>query len=65
MGINTLIEQFQNTLVQAVNECQLPIGVAYLVAKDVFSQLENGYQKALTQEKEMQEKQEEEKEEVE
>jgi len=63
MGINTLIEQFQKTLIEAVNDCQLPVGVAFYVAKDVFSQIEAEYQKALEIEKEVQETEEDTKEE--
>lgn len=54
MGINTLIEQFKNTLIEAINDCQLPVGVAFYVAKDVFAQIEAEYQKALAIEKEVQ-----------
>lgn len=52
MGLNTLMEDLQNKLINDINNSQLPVGIVYYVAKDVFSQIEKEYQKELEIEKE-------------
>lgn len=54
MGINVNIEQFRENLLNSINECGLPIGVAYLIVKDIFTILEIEYKKVIQQEKNMQ-----------
>ncbi len=55
-GINTLTEDLHEKLIKDINSCQLPVGMIYYVAKDVFREIELGYQKELAREKEEQEK---------
>lgn len=55
-GVNTLIEDLHEKLIKDINSCQLPVGMIYYVAKDVFREIELGYQKELAREKEEQEK---------
>ena len=55
MGLNTLIEDLQNKLIDDINNSQLPVGIIYYIAKDVFSQIETEYQKSLTLEKQQEE----------
>lgn len=49
-GLNTLIEKLHQNLINDINSSQLPVGIIYYVAKDVFSEIEKGYQNALSQE---------------
>lgn len=55
-GINTLMEDLHEKLIKDINSCQLPVGIVYYVAKDVFREIELGYQRQLAQEKEQEEK---------
>ena len=55
-GINTLMEDLHNKLIKDINSCQLPVGIIYYVSKDVFREIELGYQKELMREKEQEEK---------
>lgn len=52
MGLNTLMEDLQNKLINDINNSQLPVGIVYYIAKDVFSQIENEYQRTLKEEQE-------------
>lgn len=51
MGLNTLMEDLQKKLINDINNSQLPVGIIYYIAKDVFSQVETEYQKSLELEK--------------
>ena len=51
MGLNTLMEDLQKKLINDINNSQLPVGIIYYIAKDVFSQVETEYQKSLALEK--------------
>ena len=51
MGLNTLMEDLQKKLIDDINSSQLPVGIIYYIAKDVFSQVETEYQKSLALEK--------------
>ena len=51
MGLNTLMENLQKKLIDDINNSQLPVGIIYYIAKDVFSQVETEYQKSLELEK--------------
>ena len=51
LGLNTLMEDLHNKLIKDINSCNLPVGVIYYVAKDVFREIEIGYQKQLAVEK--------------
>lgn len=55
-GINTLMEDLHEKLIKDINSCQLPVGIIYYVAKDIFREIELGYQKELVREKEQAEK---------
>lgn len=57
-GINSLIEDLHNKLIKDINTCQLPVGIIYFVAKDIFKEIEIGYQKELMREKEQIEREE-------
>ena len=50
-GFNTLIEELHNNLINDINKSQLPVGIIYYVLKDVYSNVEYGYNKALEEEK--------------
>lgn len=50
-GINTLMEDLHDKLINDINSCQLPVGMIYYIAKDVFREIELGYQKQLIAEK--------------
>lgn len=65
-GINTLMEDLHNKLIKDINSCQLPVGIIYYVAKDVFKEIEMGYEKQLIIEKQQDEieKDQEEKDEI-
>lgn len=54
-GINTLMEDLHNKLIKDINTCQLPVGIIYYVAKDVFKEIELGYEKQLALEKQQEE----------
>lgn len=49
-GLNTLIENLHQKLINDINNCQLPVGIIYYVAKDLFKEIEIGYQNALKDE---------------
>lgn len=42
-GLNTIIEELHNNLIENINKSQLPVGIIYFVMKDVFSEVEKGY----------------------
>lgn len=50
-GLNTLMEDLHSKLIKDINSCNLPVGIVYYVAKDVFREIELGYQKQLILEK--------------
>lgn len=50
MGINSQIEKFQSVLLNNINNCGLPIGVAYLVVKDLCNMLYSEYTNSINQE---------------
>ena len=49
-GLNTLMEELHNNLINDVNNSQLPVGIIYFVIKDVFSEVEKGYMQELKSE---------------
>ena len=49
-GLNTIIEELHNNLIEDVNKSQLPVGIIYFVMKDVFSEVEKGYMQELRNE---------------
>lgn len=57
--MNYQIEEFYNNLINLVNHCGLPIGVARFVLKDCLNQLEIGYREAIKTEASSQEQDEE------
>lgn len=50
-GFNTIIENLRQNLINDINNSQLPVGIVYYVAKDVFTEIERGYKNALDSEK--------------
>lgn len=56
MNINYALEQFRQNLFNIINNCNLPIGAAYFIVKDVYITLEKEYFKILEKEKNMTEK---------
>ena len=56
MNINLTLEQFKQNLIDIINNCNLPMGVAYLVIKDIYISLEKEYFKILQIEKQESEK---------
>lgn len=51
MGLNSLMEDLQKKLINDINNSQLPVGIIYYIAKDVFMQIETEYQRTLKEEK--------------
>ena len=47
--INLIIENFKNSIVQMVNENNLPPAVVYYIFKDVFKDIETSYTNYLNQ----------------
>lgn len=50
--INYNMLQFHDQLMDLINNCQLPIGTAYYVCKDVFGELERAFQQCVKAEAE-------------
>lgn len=50
--INYNMLQLHNQLIELINGCQLPVGAAYYVCKDVFGELERSFQQCIKSEKE-------------
>lgn len=50
MTINQQIENFRNNLFKLINSCDLSIGTAYYVYKDVFNTFHQEYIQALSKE---------------
>lgn len=48
--INSKINQVTSAITQILNNSGLPVGVGYLIVKDILNQLNEGYQYAITQE---------------
>ena len=53
------MEQLKQKLVQAVNECNLPLEAIYYVSKDFFRDVDDTYKRYLEQSQKQNEKQEE------
>ena len=49
------MEDLHNKLIKDINSCKLPVGIIYYVAKDVFKEIEMGYEKQLIIEKQQDE----------
>ena len=47
---NYMIDAFYKKLVKDINECGLPVGVAFFVMKDCLNQIETGYKLAINEE---------------
>ena len=50
MGLNTIIDELHNNLINDINKSQLPIGIIYYIVKDVFSNVSDAYKETLIQE---------------
>ena len=68
MSMNTLVNVLKENMTNVINNSQVPIGVVYYVLKDLLSEVEDVYDKALKKESqetlERLEKEEQEKEDV-
>ena len=53
IGFNTQLYNFKNDLINTVNKSGLPVGIAYYVVKDLFTEIQNAYEATLKNEKEM------------
>lgn len=51
MGINCIIEQFRKKIFNEINTSGLPVGVAYLIIKEMYLMLEKEYQLSIEKEK--------------
>ena len=49
-GFNTLCEEYKNSLVQIVNQSNLPIGVVYYITKNIMTEIEHTYYGVLNEE---------------
>ena len=50
MSINYNIEQLKNSIYKEINNSNLPVGVIYLLLKDIFRDVSEAYQNAYIQE---------------
>lgn len=48
--MNNKIEALHQNLISLLNDCELPIGVAFYIYKDVLSELDKLYANAIQQE---------------
>lgn len=47
IGFNTMINDLSNKIVQDIKESHLPVGIVYLVMKDMFSDIQKVYEETL------------------
>ena len=47
IGFNTMINDLSNKLVQDIKDSHLPVGIVYLVMKDMFSDIQKVYEETL------------------
>ena len=47
IGFNTMINDLSNKLVQDIKDSHLPVGIVYLVIKDMFSDIQKVYEETL------------------
>lgn len=47
IGFNTMINDLSNKLVQDIKDSHLPVGIVYLVMKDMFSDIRKVYEETL------------------
>ena len=52
--MNLEIENFRNSLINLLNTCNLPVGVAVYIMKDVYNLLIDQYKQVLEEEKKIQ-----------
>lgn len=50
IGLNTMINNLSNKIGQDISESHLPIGIVYLVVKDIFSDVQRIYEETLKME---------------
>lgn len=50
MSMNTLVNILKENMTNVINNSQVPIGVVYYVLKDLLSEVEDVYDKALKKE---------------
>lgn len=50
--LNYNMLQFHDQLIKLINSCQLPVGAAYYIYKDVLKELEQTFQQCVEVEKE-------------
>lgn len=50
MSMNTLVNVLKENMTNVINNSQVPIGVVYYVLKDLLSEVEDVYDKALKKE---------------
>lgn len=50
MSVNYSIENFRQNVYELINNSQMPIGIAYFVFKDIFTDISIAYQNAVQQE---------------
>lgn len=47
IGFNTMINNLSNKITQDINESQLPVGIVYLVIKNMFLDIQKAYEETL------------------
>lgn len=47
IGFNTMINNLSNKITQDINESQLPVGIVYLVIKNMFLDIQKVYEETL------------------
>ena len=47
IGFNTMINNLSNKITQDINESQLPVGIVYLVIKNMFLDIQKAYEDTL------------------
>lgn len=53
IGFNTCLNNLKNDLVNTINKSNLPVGVLYYIVKDLFMDVQNAYEQALKNEREI------------
>ena len=57
-GLNTLMNDLKQNLINDINGSMLPVGIAYYIVKDVLNEVEKSYEHTLALESQHQQEQE-------
>lgn len=57
-GLNTLMNDLKQNLINDINSSMLPVGIAYYIVKDVLNEVEKSYEHTLALESQHKQEQE-------